>query len=174
MAIPVQIPISWNPWFDGWIRMWGWVAPSDYSDPNPTHGDIFGKGWFQAHRTTADRDTIIESRRSRGMGVSISSPIDPNYKKLFILVEWLVDANIMNNSNWLEFTGGGTLSYYTEAVLVDWQTAFTLPAEPAITLMFVNWVKINNSWFSVVWINVTYLALWYPLDTTDTVEFYYM
>jgi len=158
--------------------MWGWVAPSDYSDPNPTHGDILGKGWLQAHRTTANRDAIILSRRSRGMMVNISDPVDVNFGKTFILTEGLIDGDIMNNANWKEVVEWSSteLIPYQAPTVVDWQTVFTLPTIPTwVVQMFINNQKVSIGGFTVVNNIVTYLnTASYTIEADDTIDFYYV
>ncbi len=105
--IPDQIPVSGNPWVDGWVRM-GWrVAPSDYSDAYPTHRDILGKWGLQAHKLEADRDAIKVQRRSWAMVVTLLdwTAYQLKYNK--------VDMDIMNNANReaLDWSGWASLSF---------------------------------------------------------------
>jgi len=99
MAIPEQIPLSGNPWIDWWVRM-GWrVAPTDYSDPFPTHLDILGKWWYQSHKTIIDRDLIITDRRSRWMLVYVWDDVTPTNNWAYELKRGYFDTDINNNLN---------------------------------------------------------------------------
>lgn len=140
-----NIPTSWNPWLDWWVRMWWPVAPSDWSDMQYgfyTHRANLGKGWRQEVSLLIDRDAITAERREFGMAVYVLEDW-----KLYVLANaanWWVDNDKTNNSNWIEFAWGvWWLKPQEITITSDWQTSFALTN--AITLpwneceLYINW-----------------------------------
>ena len=99
MTAPLIIPASWNPWVDWGVRLWGRVAPTDYSDPYPQTLDILMQGWFQVHQTLSSRNGIIAARRKRGMEVFVYA--DKNTYRLCDTTMWGHSDTLTDNLNWI-------------------------------------------------------------------------
>ena len=110
-----QLPVSWSPIFDWWVPLSWFVAPTDYSNPDPQQIDILWKGWLQCFLTISDRDSITQQRRSFWMIVSVyGDPItsDNWYYQLSNTNLWWVDNDINNNLNRTKVSITGSIEKY--------------------------------------------------------------
>lgn len=115
MSMPLIIPWSGNPWIDWGVPLWGFVSPTDYSDPYAQTIDILQQGGYQVHQTTASMDAIILERRKFGMEVM---NIETNKAmRLCDSTHGGVDNDIMNNANWIEIAWGGGGNFATTLAL---------------------------------------------------------
>lgn len=97
-----QIPAIGNPLLDWWVRISGFIAPTNYSDVNPQSIDLLQKGWLRCIKTLTDRDQVTELRRSRGMLAYVYWDINTSNNKMYQLLDqgnWL----ITNNANRVDF-----------------------------------------------------------------------
>ncbi len=147
-----QIPASWSPIFDGWVPLSGFVAPTDYSNPDPQQIDILQKGGHRCVKELTDRDTITEQRRSRGMLVYIFEDPTPSNNWLYQLLSWSnwwVDNDINNNDNRVVFESwsstGIFVQDFTEADVVWWNVTIShnLDSSDLIT-------QVEDAWWNNV------------------------
>lgn len=182
-----QIPASWNPWLTGNVKMWWWVAPSDYSDMQygfTTHRDLLGTWGYMAWWNEQTRDAMHVNQRSWWMLYHIADPASPNVGKIYklcnIALGWNSD-DLADNSNWIELQiSWSSVKMQDVEVTTNWQTTFTLTYPIQLpgsrtTQLFVNWQKARfgtqynfQDAQTLIWYNV-----WYTLSTTDVLELYY-
>lgn len=90
------------------------IRPNDTNDPIASAYGNEIKGGHHAYATLSERDVIIEPRREWGMLVTVYN--DGGNNKTYQLKYAYFDTNIMNNTNWVVFSGSGSTSGTTEWV----------------------------------------------------------
>ena len=89
------------------------IRPNDSNDPIASAFAYEIKGGLHTHTSTSERDAIIFERREWGMMCYVT-----NDNKTYQLKYNYVDDDIMNNSNWVEFSGsGGSGNEWIDSVL---------------------------------------------------------
>lgn len=89
------------------------IRPNDSNDPIASAFAYEIKGGLHTHTTITDRDAIISERREWGMMCYVI-----NDNKTYQLKYNYVDDDIMNNYNWIEFSGsGGSGNEWIDSVL---------------------------------------------------------
>jgi hypothetical protein len=137
MVAPLIIPNSGNPWVDWWVRLWGRVSPTDYSDPYPQTLDILQHGWFQVHQTLLARDWIILERRKFGMEVYCYE--DKATYKLSDIAMWGNSDNLMDNLNRLPVTAEAQTLVFPVTDVTNYQVLHNLGKRVSVTC-------INSLW----------------------------
>jgi hypothetical protein len=79
------------------------IRPNNSLDPIASAFASEIKGGLHTASSSTDRNNIISERRDWGMMCYVVNQ-DTTYQ----LKYGYVDTNIMNNANWVEFTGGGS------------------------------------------------------------------
>jgi hypothetical protein len=97
------------------------IRPNDSLDPIASAFASEIKGGLHTASNSTDRDSIIIERRDWGMLCYVTEQ-DITYQLRYNYV----DTNIMNNSNWVEFIGGGSGNEWIDSVLsISLQTPST-------------------------------------------------
>lgn len=87
----------------------GTIGTTNQLDTYPTHYDFMGKGGHRTVASIADRNAIVEERRSFGMLVTVTNDTDPANNKTYILRNLAmggVNDLLMTPANWGEFQAG--------------------------------------------------------------------
>ena len=106
------------------------IRPNDTLDPIASAYANEIKGGLHGYATLLERNNLIIERREWGMLVVVYSDISSSNNKTYQLKYGHADANILNNSNWVEYTGTGTSTF------TEWQNSvisilLTEPTSPS-------------------------------------------
>ena len=82
------------------------IRPVDSLDTIATAYASEIKGGLHSYATIAERNSIIFERREWGMMVTVYSDPTPSNNKTYQLTYNYVSTNILDDSNWKEFSGG--------------------------------------------------------------------
>jgi hypothetical protein len=96
------------------------IRPVDSLDTIATAYASEIKGGLHSYATLSERDSIIFERREWGMMVNVYSDVTPSNNKTYQLSYNYVSTNIMDNTNWKEFSGGsggGVVNEWIDSVL---------------------------------------------------------
>jgi len=93
------------------------IGVTSDTDVHSTHYDYLGNGGHRSIATISERNQITLNRRKFGMLVTITNDSDPANNKTYILCNTAMDStcsnDLLQNSNWKEFSAGGTLPTFT-------------------------------------------------------------
>lgn len=101
------------------------IRPNDTLDPIATAYASEIMGGLHSVSSTSDRDSIIFERREWGMMCYVK-----NQDKTYQLKYGYSSSSIMDNANWVEFSGSGGSGGGTEWVDSVFQVSYTQPASP--------------------------------------------
>ena len=105
------------------------IRPNDTLDPIASAYANEIKGGLHGYATLLERNNLIIERREWGMLVVVYADISSSNNKTYQLKYGHADANILNNSNWVEYTGTSTSTF------TEWQNSvisilLTQPTSP--------------------------------------------
>jgi len=93
------------------------IRPNDTLDPIASAYANEIKGGLHGYATLLERNNLIAERREWGMLVVVYADISNSNNKTYQLQYGYADADILNNSNWVEYTGNST------SVFNEWQNS---------------------------------------------------
>ena len=93
------------------------IRPNDTLDPIASAYANEIKGGLHGYATLLERDSLIVERREWGMLVVVYADSISNNNKTYQLKYGYADADILNNSNWVEYTGSST------SIFNEWQNS---------------------------------------------------
>ena len=135
------------------------IRPNDSLDPIASAYASEIMGGLHSSSTTSDRDSIIFERREWGMMCYVK-----NQDKTYQLKYGYASANIMDNSNWVEFSGsgGGSGNEWIDSVL---EVKYTEPSVPNNGDRYIVGLKIGDFVSGANWGTYSpgYVAQWNSL-----------
>ena len=147
------------------------IRPNDSNDPIASAYAVEIKGGLHTADTITNRNSIIFERREWGMMCYVESE-DLTYQLRY----GYVDTNIMNNNNWVIFSGSGgggssewldsVLSVeYTEPLSPNNGDRYLVGLAPGDSITGINWGLFSGSGIVVEWNAVT--NTWVQTIPTD-------